>query len=140
MEFKAEYRSYITRYFGGVAFVLIATFGFFLGSLIYEVSISSLMGSLHLFFVIIGSLQQIIGYLSTNKHTKLLKLDDSYLVINFFKKPTITLKYSEIQSLEYTKDIFKNFEFTLSNGEKIMIYSTLKDNDLALKEIQKRIS
>ena len=139
MEFEAEYRSNTTRYLGGPGLILLIIFGLFLHRLFDDFSLVDLIKKLFLSFLIFAPICQIAGYLSTNKHTKLLKLDDDSLTFIFFRKPTLTLKYSETQSLEYTKDIFKNFEFTLSNGEKIMIYSTLKDNDLALQEIQKRI-
>ncbi len=146
MEFKAEYRSYTTRYFGGPSFVIIMVFGFFLHWLFKDFSLSELLGKIFLgdqkstvILVLIMIFWQIIGYFSTNKNPKILILDQDSLTFYFFKYPSLTIKYSEIESLEYTKDIFKNFEFTLNNGKKKMIYSTLSNARLAFEEIHKKI-
>lgn len=148
MEFKAERKSYRTRYFFGPGILLAITFGIFVGSLLKGFSFldfinrmyftSDLRSTMYLLGFLI--ILQVIGYFSTNKYPKLIQLSDPHLVINFFNGKTLILKYSEITSLEYTKDIFKNFEFTLKNGEKKMVYSTLSDNKKAFEEINKKIN
>jgi hypothetical protein len=140
MEFKAEYRSYTTRYLAGPCLVILIIFGLFLHWLLDDFFLTNLLKKSSLFFLVFASIWQIAGYLSTNKHIKLLNLDEDSLTFHFFKKPSLTLKYSEIASLEYTKDIFKNFEFVLKNGEKKMIYATLSDNKKAFDLIRQKIS
>lgn len=146
MEFKAEYQSYITRYWGGFAALLLIIYGFFVHWVFKDFSLTNLLKEIFLsgnesilFSLVVFLIFQISGYISTNKRPKVLELAKDSLTFRFFKKPSLTLKYSEIESLEYTKDIFKNFEFTLKNGEKKMIYSTLSDNKKAFEEINKKI-
>lgn len=141
MEFKAEYRSYTTRYFGMISAMLIMIIAFFIYSLFDQrLDFLSSIGKIIPALILITPVYQIIGYFGTNKNPKLLKLDPDSLTFYFFRHPTLTLKYSEIESLEYTKDIFKHFEFTLKNGERKMVYSTLKNPTQAFEEIQKRIN
>lgn len=139
MEFNAEYRSYIARYSGGPGFIMIMIFGTFLHCLLKDFSFAIMIKRVFLAFLFFAPAFQLYGYLSTNKHLKLLKLDEDSLTFHFFKKPSLTLKYSEISSLEYTKDIFKNFEFVLKNGEKKLIYATLADNQKAFDLIHQKI-
>jgi hypothetical protein len=89
--------------------------------------------------IIILCIGQLNGYLSTQKHTIILTLNKDSLTFNFFNKTSITLKYSEIESLKLTKNMFKNFEFTLKNGEKKIVYATLKDKMKAFEEINKKL-
>ena len=147
MKFKAEYRSYTARYIGGVGSVVVVIWGIFIGSLLYEFSFSDFMNKIFssdmtsiLYFFSFTLVFQITGYFSTNKHVKLLTLDQSSLTFDFFNKTSLTLQYSDIKSLERTKDIFKHFVFTLNSGEQKTIYATLSDNEKAFEEITKRLS
>jgi hypothetical protein len=139
MEFKTDNRNYISRYWAGLGFILLVIFGLFLHSLFEKFSLIPLIKKLSLSFLIFFPIFQISGYLSTNKRPKLLKIEDDFFIFYFFRAPSLKLLYSDIESLEYTKDIFKNFEFTLKNGEKKIVYSTLSDNEKAFIAMNERI-
>ncbi|MFT6321602.1 MAG: uncharacterized membrane protein YcgQ (UPF0703/DUF1980 family) [Rickettsiales bacterium] len=150
MEFRTETRNYIARYYMGIYFFFVFIF---MGIILLisnkkEVELSSMLTTFFLEDFRLSSLMitliflcpQLIGYLITQKKTKLLILDKSSLTFNFFNNTSLTLDYSEIRSLILTNDIFKNFEFILKNGEKKVIYPTLKDKMKAFEEINKKLN
>ena len=61
---------------------------------------------------------QLIGYFVARDYVKSLELLNDKSILVLFNKTKIELKYSEIKSLEFTNDMFKNFEFILKDGEK----------------------
>jgi len=83
---------------------------------------------------------QLIGYFVARDYTKSLELLNDKFIFILFNKTKIELKYSDIKSLEFTNDMFKNFEFILKDGEKKIIYATLKNKHQALELIQKKIT
>jgi len=146
MEFKAEYRSYLGRYFGSlwIAIVILLALYFRMKSQGYDFSFffsifhsNNLKGTLIFLIIPVGN--HIISYLTTNKYPKILKLSDNLITIDFFRKTSLTLKYSEIKSLEYSDKIYRDFVFILKNGEKKVIPSAVRSYEKAFEEINKKI-
>ncbi len=146
MEFKAEYRSYIGRYFatawGAIIMMMVIffaikkngkDFSFFL-SMLHSADIKGI-----LIFLIIPVIYHISSYLATNKYPKLLKINDNSITFDFFKKPSLTINYSDIKSLEYSGKIYRDFVFILKNEEKKVIPSAVRGYEKAFEEINKKI-
>ena len=149
MEFKAEYRSYIGRYFGtlwGTAgMILVFLFGFQLKGKGFAFSINSIEKfyfsdiKLTLFFLIIPVAYHVNSYLVTNRYPKLVRLGKSSLTIHFFKKTSLDIKYSEINSLDYSEDRFKDFIFNLKNKKQEKFHPAIRNKEKAFEMINKKI-
>ena len=148
MKFYADWRAFNTRYgMGFTIFIGILLFmiirpisagkGFmfvemFSGMLLRDVRSTGIFLSICLY-------GQLIGYFVARDYVKSLELLNDKSILVLFNKTKIELKYSEIKSLEFTNDMFKNFEFILKDGEKKIIYATLKNKHQALELIQKKL-
>ncbi len=148
MKFYADWRTYNTRYgMGFTGFLAMCAWMLFYpialgkGFMFFEVFDKFFLSSMKLVSLFLGIClyAQLIGYFVSRNHTKLLEISDNNLIFNSFNGTKIELKYSEIQSLEYTKDMFKNFEFTLINGEKKIIYPTVTNKHQAFELIQQKL-
>ena len=150
MEFKAGFRSYLGRYFGTLWITIVMMMAFFIGFQLrgkdFHFAVNSIERfyfsdiKLTLFFLAIPFFYHIASYLTTNKYPKLLRLNKDSITFNFFKKPSLTLSYSEIKSLEYSDKIRRDFVFILKNGEKKVIPSAVKGYAKAFEEINKKIN
>ena len=150
MEFKAEYRSYLGRYFGTLWITIVMMMAFFFGFQVrgkdFYFAISSIERfyfsdiKLTLFFLAIPFFYHVASYLTTNKYPKLLTLSEDSITFNFFKKPSLTINYLEIKSLEYSDKIRRDFVFILKNGEKKVIPSAVRGYVKAFEEINKKIN
>lgn len=148
MKFYADWRAYNTRYgmgftlfIGMLLFMIIRPISAGKGFMFFEMFSGMLLRDVKLTGIFLGICLygQLIGYFVARDYVKSLELLNDKLVFNLFNKTKIELKYSEIRSLEYTKNVFKNFEFILKDGEKKIIYATLKNKDQALELIQQNI-
>ncbi|MFT6332589.1 MAG: hypothetical protein ACJAW3_000931 [Lentimonas sp.] len=91
-----------------------------------------------IFFVIL-LYGQIVCYFATRSSTKLLQVLDKKLIFTFFNGKILELNYSDVKSLEMTKDSFGQFQFTLKNGEIKTPRTTIKDKQKAFDLITQRI-
>ncbi len=148
MKFYADWRTYNTRYgmgltlfIGMLLFMIIRPISAGEGFMFFEMFSGMLLRDIRLtgIFFTVCLYGQLIGYFVARDYVKSLELLDDELIFNLFNKTKIKLKFSEIHSLEYTNDMFKNFEFILKNGEKKIIYATIKNKHQALKLIQQKI-
>ena len=94
---------------------------------------------LSILLIAILFISQIGGYFDTQKAIKSLALEDQSLLYELFNKQKEKILYTDILSFSYTNDAFKNFEITLKNGEKKVIYPTIKKKEEAFKLIQQKI-
>jgi len=149
MKFYADWRSYNTRYgIGIVGFLSMCVWMIFYpitlgkGFIFFEVFNRFFLSSIKLtgIFLIICLYAQLIGFFVARDYTKSLELLNDKFIFILFNKTKIELKYSDIKSLEFTNDMFKNFEFILKDGEKKIIYATLKNKHQALELIQKKLT
>ena len=146
MEFKSRFRSYLSRYFGTLLITTVMVIAFYLQSLAKGFSFYDVVKKFYftdvrmtLFFLIIPFIYHINSYLITNKYPKLLKVSNDSIIFNFFKKPRLTINYSEIKSLEYSDKIRRDFVFILKNGDKKVIPSSVIGYERAFEEINKKI-
>jgi hypothetical protein len=147
MTFKTDYRNYTTRYALGPGIVLLMILYFFLRSLgeesmefskfVYALFFRDKESLTFLFSILAAC--QIAGVFSTQKCIKTFKLKKDLIVISFFNKKIINIKYKDIKSIEFTKDSFKHFKFMFKNGKTKKIYATIENKEKALEEIKKRI-
>ena len=140
-------RTYITRYFSALVILIMMIFmlGFFS---LYALDINIFLDITVIFFtykklsillIAILFISQIGGYFDTQKAIKSLALEDQSLLYELFNKQKEKILYTDILSFSYTNDAFKNFEITLKNGEKKVIYPTIKKKEEAFKLIQQKI-
>ncbi len=148
MKFYADWRASNTRYrmgfilFGCILlFMIIRPISAGKGFMFFEMFSGMLLRDIRLTGLFLGICLygQLAGYFVARDYVKSLELLDKKLVFNLFNKSKIELKYSEIKSLELTKNIYKNFEFTLKNGDKKIVYATLKDKMKAFDLINQKI-
>lgn len=148
MKFYADWRAYNTRYGMGLTlfiamllFMIIRPISAGQGLMFVEMFNGMLLRDLKLTAIFLGICLygQLVGYFVARDYVKSLEILDKELVFNLFNSTRIELKYSEIESIGYTKNVFKNFEFFLKNGEKKVIYAPLKDKDQILELIQKML-
>ena len=149
MRFYADWRAYNTRYgmgftlfIGMLLFMIIRPISAGKGFMFFEMFSGMLLRDVRLTGIFLGICLygQLIGYFVARDYVKSLELLNDKLVFNLFNRTKIELKYSEIRSLEYTKNVFKNFEFILKDGEKKIIYATLKNKDQVLELIQQKLN
>lgn len=79
----------------------------------------------------------------TSKFIKELEIGDNMVTIKLFgfiRKKIIKWNYSDISSLEYHSDQFRDFVFTLKNKKQKRIRAEIKYRDEAFKLIQQKIS
>lgn len=85
---------------------------------------------------------QIWSIIATRNNVKTLKLENNFLLINFFgilKEKSLQINYSDISSLEWSSDHLKHFVFNLKNGEKKLIRTEIVNREKAFELIQKKI-
>lgn len=148
MKFYAHWRSYSTRYYGwlnaflsGCAWMIFYPLALGKGFLFFEAFNKFFLSDIRLAGLFLGmiALFHLNGYYSTQKSTKLLEILESKLIFNFFNRKTLELNYLDISCLNYTQDIFKNFQFTLKNGEIKAVYASVKNKQQAFELIQQKI-
>ena len=127
MKFYADWRTVNTRYTSSLTFLFATLLAIVIFAPLFPgnhmsalqtinklfFSSFELTGGIAIFFLI----AHINFYYDTQKSTKLLEILESKLIFNFFNRKTLELNYLDISCLNYTQDIFKNFQFTLKNGE-----------------------
>lgn len=86
---------------------------------------------------------QIWSIIATRNSIKFLEVKDELLFIRFFgilKEKHLQINYSDISSLEWSKDPYKHFVFNFKNREKRLIRAEIYDKEIAFDMIQKKIS
>ncbi len=82
---------------------------------------------------------QVVCYFVTQSSTKLIVIGKSSITITTFNKKVTMLKYSQIKSLEYTQDRFRNFLFILKSGENKVVFSAIKNPSQAFDLMYERL-
>ena len=147
MLFYSTKQILLNRYFTFITHIFLAII--FLGLL------SAFLGSSHIFFKTLKAViteakialiiftpflvLHIVSFFGTQKAIKNLALEDKHLLYELFNKQKEKILYTDILSFSYTDDSFKNFEITLKNGEKKVIYPTIKKKEEAFNLIQQKI-
>lgn len=148
--FKNQKIVWINRYFYGLFFVFcfyiilpIMEEGNVLAILDFiRSSFSRGLLGISLLLVPVIFIQIIFGNLNTSQHTKSIIIKDSCVIIKLFgtfKEKLLQLNYSDIASLEWSKDNFKHFLFNLKNGEEKLIKTEIYDREKAFDLIQEKI-
>lgn len=151
MKFYATWRVYNTRYGAGftsflsmcawMALYPIALgkeFMFlelFKGIFLTDIRITSMV-------LIIILFAQVNLYFASSGCVHILEIKDHFAVFNLFsfrKDKIVKFNYSELKSLELTKDVYENFEFTLKSGEKKVILVAIKNKQQAFDLINQKI-
>lgn len=143
MKFESQKVNYVGRYGGFLIAVCMwllfpvlqgdfAIFFKMINQIIYNQAIL-------LILLIAAAYMQLVGFFISQVKTKLLSVLDSKVIFNLFSGKTIELNYSDISCLNYTQDIFKNFQFTLKNGEVKVVCATVKNQQQAFELIQQKI-
>ena len=150
IEYRAQTQSYNFRYNSGITMVIMPLLLWMIfyplvkgqGFVFFEAFHKFFLNKeikIALFFLGLTLIAQLNGYYTTQQYPKTLSLKNGYLIFHFFNKKKLELKYSEIEFVFFTQDIFKNFEFIFKNGDKKIVYAAIKNKEEALKLIQKKI-
>jgi hypothetical protein len=147
MLFSVKKRTIFKRYFSWLFFIIYSIlflqfFTIMYGNQQLFVKFLNLIISeprLILLFSFIILINSIGCFFGTQKAIKSLALEDQSLLYELFNKQKEKILYTDILSFSYTDDSFKNFEITLKNGEKKVIYPTIKKKEEAFKLIQQKI-
>lgn len=149
MKFHANWRTYNTRYgfgltifIGMLVFMIIRPISAGKGFMFFEMFHGIFLKDIKISLIFIGiCLQaQMIGYFIARDYSKSLEILNDKVIFNLFNGKNIELKFSEINSIKFTNDMYKNFEFVLIDGKKKVIYATLKNSHEILEILQKKIS
>lgn len=148
MRFEALLISYATRYFAWLnAFLMMCSWmllyplalgeGFrfielFKGAFFSDIRLTGIFLGMIIMF-------QIIGFFGSQNSSKFLEVLDDIILFELFNGKIFKLEYSEISSLEYTRDAYKNFEFTFKDGSKKVFYASVKNKQKAFELIKKKI-
>ena len=138
--------SYIARYYSCLWLVLlyiallVVNKGFFaLPQFVYDVFLKDfLMSLIFLFPVLLWHVWSIIG---TRNNVKFLEVRDNFLFIKFFgilKENSIQLNYSDIKSIEWSKDGMYHFVLNLKNGEQKVLRTEICDREKAFELIKSK--
>lgn len=89
----------------------------------------------------VAIIAQINGYYSTQKSIKFLEILEKELIFYFFNGSKNGFNYSDLSSIEITKDTWLGgiFEITLKSGEVKKFRNKIKNKDQALKLIQQKL-
>lgn len=135
-----RYFTFITHIF--LAIIFLGLLSAFLGSsLIFFKTLKAVITEPKIALIIFTPflVLQIVSFFGTQKAINSLALEDQSLLYELFNKQKEKILYTDILSFSYTDDSFKNFEITLKNGEKKVIYPTIKKKEEAFKLIQQKI-
>lgn len=149
MRFYCRPSKKFSRYFGGFVLSLSELLFF----LLYSLSESSLknyskviLGVFNpqvfpvffcLFFLTFVA-GQALGYFMSQKSTKQLDIDQG-LRIERFNGEVFEFEFNDFQAIEWSRDAFKNLVLLKKNGEKFLIYNSIKDYKKAFDLIAEKI-